>query len=124
MLDTCKITGFADEIHRDLDVQLQVLAELNQKYIELRGAAGVYLRELEVRTRACRVEAVGKYTFKIILTQGLNRQIRRMCKELGYEVTSLKRVRVMNIKLNKLAPGQFREVTGEELEQLYRLAGM
>ncbi len=87
-------------------------------------AAGVYLSELKVRTRACQVEAVGKFTFKIILTQGLNRQIRRMCKELGYQVVSLKRVRVMNIKLNKLAPGQYREVTGEELEQLYRLAGM
>lgn len=87
-------------------------------------AAGVYLPELKVRTRACQVEMVGKFTFKIILTQGLNRQIRRMCKELGYQVVSLKRVRVMNIKLNKLTPGQYREVTGEELEKLYRLAGM
>ncbi len=102
---------------------VKVNKEITEDFLK-QMAAGVYLRELEVRTRACRVEAVGKITFKIILTQGLNRQIRRMCKELGYEVTSLKRVRVMNIKLNKLAPGQFREVTGEELEQLYRLAGM
>ncbi len=102
---------------------VKVNKEITEDFLK-QMAAGVYLRELEVRTRACRVEAVGKFTFKIILTQGLNRQIRRMCKELGYEVTSLKRVRVMNIKLNKLAPGQFREVTGEELEQLYRLAGM
>jgi len=102
---------------------VKVNKEITEDFLK-QMAAGVYLRELKVRTRACQVEAVGKFTFKIILTQGLNRQIRRMCKELGYEVTSLKRVRVMNIKLNKLAPGQFREVTGEELEQLYRLAGM
>lgn len=102
---------------------VKVNKEITEDFLK-QMAAGVYLRELKVRTRACQVEAVGKFTFKIILTQGLNRQIRRMCKELGYEVTSLKRVRVMNIKLNKLAPGQFREVTGEELEQLYRLVGM
>lgn len=102
---------------------VKVNKEVTEDFLQ-QMAAGVYLRELKVKTRACQVEAVGKFTFKIILTQGLNRQIRRMCKEFGYEVTSLKRVRVMNIKLNKLAPGQFREVTGEELEQLYRLAGM
>ena len=102
---------------------VKVNKELTEDFLQ-QMAAGVYLRELRVRTRACQVEAVGKFTFKIILTQGLNRQIRRMCKEFGYEVTSLKRVRVMNITLNKLAPGQFREVTGQELEQLYRLAGM
>ena len=102
---------------------VKVNKELTEDFLQ-QMAAGVYLQELRVRTRACQVEAVGKFTFKIILTQGLNRQIRRMCKEFGYEVTSLKRVRVMNITLNKLAPGQFREVTGQELEQLYRLAGM
>ena len=102
---------------------VKVNKEVTEDFLQ-KMAAGVYLPELKVRTRACKVEAVGKFTFKIILTQGLNRQIRRMCKEMGYEVTSLKRVRVMNIKLNKLTPGQFREVTGEELEKLYRLAGM
>lgn len=86
--------------------------------------AGVYLPELEVTTRPCELEKIGKFTFKIILTQGLNRQIRRMCKELGYQVTQLKRMRIMNIKLEKLQSGKYREIAGAELEELYRLAGM
>ncbi len=86
--------------------------------------AGVYLPELEVTTRPCELEKIGKFTFKIILTQGLNRQIRRMCKELGYQVTQLKRMRIMNIKLEKLQLGKYREIAGAELEELYRLAGM
>ncbi|MDE5892935.1 MAG: 23S rRNA pseudouridine synthase F, partial [Acetatifactor sp.] len=65
-----------------------------------------------------------KYTFQIILTQGLNRQIRRMCKACGYEVKQLKRIRVMNIRLEKLVPGKYREVQGPELKQLYRDAGL
>ncbi len=86
--------------------------------------AGVYLPELEVTTRPCQLEKIGKFTFKIILTQGLNRQIRRMCKELGYQVTQLKRMRIMNIKLEKLQSGKYREIAGAELEELYHLAGM
>lgn len=85
---------------------------------------GVFLKELKAQTRPCRIEKMGKFTFRIVLTQGLNRQIRRMCKTLGYDVTHLKRVRVMNILLDKLTPGKYREVTGEELAQLYRLAGV
>lgn len=87
-------------------------------------AKGVYLKELDRTTRPCAVEQLGKYTFKIILTQGLNRQIRRMCQALGYNVKSLKRVRVMNIMLDKLLPGKYREITGTELDALYRACGM
>lgn len=87
-------------------------------------ASGVYLRELEQTTRPCEIRQTGKYTFRIILTQGLNRQIRRMCRACGYEVTQLKRIRVMNICLDQLAPGKYREVEGEELAQLYRDAGL
>ena len=85
---------------------------------------GVFLKELEVTTRECKIEQVGKFTFNIILTQGVNRQIRRMCKTLGYEVKALKRVRVMNLTLQGLKKGQFEEVSGQELEELYRLAGL
>lgn len=85
---------------------------------------GVFLKELQTTTRSCVTEPVGKYTFRIILTQGLNRQIRRMCKALGYEVKSLKRVRVMNILLGNLAPGKYREVAGAELAQLYEKCGL
>lgn len=85
---------------------------------------GVYLKELQQTTRPCRLEKIGKFTFRIILTQGLNRQIRRMCQEFGYKVTALRRDRVVNIELNGLRSGQFRELQGEELTQLYKLCGM
>lgn len=83
--------------------------------------AGVFLSELNRKTKPCKVSVIGTYTFKIILTQGLNRQIRRMCSELGYKVNALQRTRVANIELGKLRPGTFRRVNGEELEELYRL---
>ena len=67
------------------------------------------------------VRKIGKYTFSIILTQGLNRQIRRMCEALGYEVKDLLRVRVMNIRLGSLKEGEYRELTDEELDELYSL---
>lgn len=79
---------------------------------------GVELKELGVTTRPCKVEAAGAKTFRIILTQGLNRQIRRMCAELGYRVVTLKRVRIMNIHLGKLNTGDFRRATPKELEEL------
>ena len=69
-------------------------------------------------TRPCEVEKVGKYKFRIILTQGLNRQIRRMCQVFGYEVTELKRVRIMNIELGNLKTGAYRKLTEEELKEL------
>lgn len=87
-------------------------------------AKGIYLKELDITTRSCSVSGTGKYTFQIILTQGVNRQIRRMCGALGYQVRSLKRIRIMNINLGRLKYGTYRKVTGEELEQLYRDAGM
>ena len=87
-------------------------------------AKGVYLKDLDITTRECKIEQTGKFTFKIVLTQGVNRQIRRMCKALGYEVRTLKRVRIMNLTLQGLKEGQYEEVTGTELEQLYRLAGL
>ena len=102
---------------------VKVNQEITDTFIE-EMQKGVYLKELETHTRPCQVEKIGKFTFRIILTQGLNRQIRRMCKTLGYEVTHLKRVRVMNVLLGKLVPGKYREVTGTELEELYRSVGM
>lgn len=75
---------------------------------------------LDTVTRPCTVEGINKTTFRIILTQGLNRQIRRMCEYLGYRVVSLKRVRVMNIQLGRLNVGGYRKVTDKELEELRR----
>ena len=72
---------------------------------------------LDTITKNCFVKQLGPKKFKIILTQGLNRQIRRMCEALGYRVQSLKRVRIMNIKLD-VPTGKYREFTKEELFEL------
>lgn len=72
---------------------------------------------LDTVTRKCEVERINDYTFKIILTQGLNRQIRRMCEYLGYNVTALKRTRIMNIRLD-VPVGKWRHLTDDELENL------
>lgn len=88
----------------------------------LRGlAGGVPLVELNTTTRKCHVEKVGKKQFKIILTQGLNRQIRRMCEYFGYRVEKLVRTRIMNIELGDLEVGKYREVTAEEYKKLQSL---
>lgn len=82
---------------------------------------GLYLPELERTTRPCQVTVEGKYTFRIVLTQGLNRQIRRMCEVLGYQVKGLKRVRVVNVELGSLKPGAYRELTESEKKELYQI---
>ena len=74
---------------------------------------------LDTVTRPCKVKQIGKYTFSIILTQGLNRQIRRMCEALGYQVKELIRVRIMNISLGRLKEGEYRKLTDAELNELY-----
>lgn len=80
-------------------------------------AAGVPI--LDTVTRPCQVRKIGKYTFSIVLTQGLNRQIRRMCEALGYQVKDLIRLRIMNIELGNLKEGEYRKLTDEELNCLY-----
>ena len=85
---------------------------------------GVYLEELEKTTRPCEIEQIGEKTLKIILTQGLNRQIRRMCKTQGYQVKSLKRTRVVNIGLGTLKPGEYRELSIGEKAELYNRCGL
>ena len=82
-------------------------------------AEGVFLKELNVQTRPCQVEKEGKFVFRIVLTQGLNRQIRRMCRALGFDAQGIKRVRVANITIGKLKPGNYRLLTAEELDALY-----
>lgn len=100
---------------------VKVKRELTEQFLQ-KMSEGVYLKELERTTRPCKVVKEGKYTFRIVLTQGLNRQIRRMCTALGQEVVALKRIRVLNIDLRGLKNGEYREVTGEELAELYREA--
>lgn len=91
---------------------------ITPEFLEKMGA-GVPI--LDTVTRPCKIRQIGKYKFDIILTQGLNRQIRRMCEYFGYKVTRLERIRVMNITLGNLKPGEYRKVTEKELEELYEL---
>ena len=84
---------------------------------------GVRIRDkekgLDTVTLPCRAWKDGKYTFSIVLTQGLNRQIRRMCEALGYKVTKLLRVRVLNIELGNMKSGEIRRLTKQELKEIY-----
>ncbi len=82
---------------------------------------GMYLKELGVRTMPCQAERTGERQFRIILRQGLNRQIRRMCEAAGCHVERLVRVRVMNIELGDLKPGEYRSVTKEEFARMNEL---
>ncbi|MDP2160237.1 MAG: 23S rRNA pseudouridine(2604) synthase RluF [Flavobacterium sp.] len=75
---------------------------------------------LDTVTRKCKVEQISKFIFKIVLTQGLNRQIRRMCEYLGYEVTALKRIRIINISLD-IPVGRYRDLTAAEITELNQL---
>ena len=85
---------------------------------------GIYLDELEATTRPCEIEQLGPKTIRMVLTQGLNRQIRRMCKAQGYEVSSLKRTRVINVELDSLKPGEHRELSKDEMRSLYQKCGL
>ncbi len=75
---------------------------------------------IDTITRKCKINKVSTNTFKIVLTQGINRQIRRMCKYFGYNVVTLKRIRIMNITLGKLPIGRYRELSKEEVSELKR----
>ncbi len=107
--------------YHEKEYVVKVNKAITEEFVD-RMSQGIFIKELETATRPCKVTKEGTYTFRIILTQGLNRQIRRMCECLGYKVESLKRVRVMNITLGTLKPGEYRRITGEELEELYCLA--
>ena len=96
---------------------VSVNKKINADFIE-KMSSGVPI--LDTVTRPCTVEKIDDKTFKIILTQGLNRQIRRMCETLGYKVMTLKRIRIMNINLGKLKLGTYRNVTDSELDTLLK----
>ena len=96
---------------------VQVDKPLTKVFLE-KMASGVPI--LDTVTRPCKIKAVDKCTFTIILTQGLNRQIRRMCEALGYKVIKLKRLRIMNITLGNLPEGHYRNVTEAEVNKLIK----
>lgn len=96
---------------------VEVNKDIDDEFVK-NMSKGVYLEELERTTLPCRVYKDGKRKFRIILTQGLNRQIRRMCDNLGYRVVDLKRIRIMNIVLGDLKEGSYRNVTDKEYSKL------
>lgn len=91
---------------------------INEEFVQRMGNG---IRILGQVTKKCYVKKEGNNTFRIILTQGLNRQIRRMCEALGYEVVKLKRIRIMNINLGDLRIGEWRDLTYKELKGLNNL---
>lgn len=96
---------------------------VTEEFLRKMGS-GVHLEELDRTTRPCSVKKTGQDSFDIILTEGMNRQIRRMCAALGYEVLRLRRIRVMNIRLGSLRSGAYRSLTPEEVQQLKQKCGM
>lgn len=94
----------------------------DEKFLRLMSK-GVYLEELGKKTRPCMVKPVSEKTFNIILTEGLNREIRRMCEALGYRVSDLCRIRIMNLKLDGIKEGEYRDITEAEKKELEREIG-
>ncbi len=103
--------------HHEKEYLVTVGKPITSKFLE-QMANGIPI--LDTVTRKCEIEEVSKYQFKIILTQGLNRQIRRMCEYLDYRVKKLKRIRIMNVKLD-VPVGKWRDLTPEELTEINRL---
>ena len=103
------------EVHVDREIGDDQLKKL---------AGGLYLAELNKKTAPCRVVRTGQRSFRIVLTQGLNRQIRRMCLSLGLRVTALRRVRIMSVGLSGLKEGEWRVLTRKEQNALRREAGL
>ena len=105
--------------HHEKEYEVLVDKDIDDSFIG-KMSAGVYIEELGVKTRPCKVKKTGKRSFDIILTQGLNRQIRRMCEKLGFNVTKLKRTRVMTVKLSdyNLEPGKYVALSKAETEKL------
>ncbi|MBR1471546.1 MAG: rRNA pseudouridine synthase [Lachnospiraceae bacterium] len=85
---------------------------------------GVYLPDLKRKTKPCRIEKISRYVVRMVLTEGLNRQIRRMWAQENFRIRALKRTRVLNITLGNLQPGEYCELTAAEMRKLYQAAGL
>ena len=107
-------------LDKDSEGLLLMTNEITPEFLK-KMASGVPI--LDTVTRPCRIRKTGERSFTIILTQGLNRQIRRMCEALGYRVTKLKRVRIMNVHLKDLKTGEYRPLTEKELAELKKQIG-
>lgn len=103
--------------YKEKEYIVTVDKQITEEFIK-KMSSGVKI--LDTVTRPCKVTKISNNTFNIILTQGLNRQIRRMCKALGYNVQKLKRIRIMNIKLGNLKKGKYRQVSEKEITELFQ----
>ena len=113
--------------HHEKEYLVRVNKPVTDAFLQ-KMASGVRIRKVEkgevlldTMTRPCEVEKLGKCSFRIVLTQGLNRQIRRMCETLGYHVEHLKRIRVLNIELKGMKPGTWRKISEREMAELQEL---
>ncbi|MFE3576556.1 23S rRNA pseudouridine(2604) synthase RluF [Lysinibacillus sp. NPDC059133] len=106
------------ENHHEKEYIVQVDKPITEQFIKKMGT-GVDI--LDTTTLPCYVEKISDKVFKVVLEQGLNRQIRRMCSALGYSVKRLQRIRIMNIKLGNLKVGQWRDLTDKERTELFKL---
>ena len=104
----------AENAH-DKEYVVTVNQPVSERFIDRMGRGVPILGTI---TKECKVEVVSKFVFKIVLTQGLNRQIRRMCEYLGYEVVKLKRTRIMSVSLDQLRPGQWRNLNYREMQEI------
>ena len=108
--------------HHEKEYIVEVNKNIDEAFSQAMSS-GVYIKELKVKTRKCYIEKISEKSFKIILTQGLNRQIRRMCESLGFKVLRLRRIRIVNITLGKLKTGEYRKLSTTELDTLDSLIG-
>ena len=112
-----------EQMRRGVPIEIEVRRP-GRRRLDASGsgkAAGIRSLRQTIVTRPCRIERTGARSFRIVLTQGLNRQIRKMCESCGYIVRKLTRVRVMNIRLGDLKPGRWRHVSEEEIRELEKL---
>jgi len=102
------------------EYEVSVDHSFDQTFIDQMSRGVVILKRL---TKPCKIERLGPTRFRIILTEGRNRQIRRMCQVLGYRVLTLHRIRIIHITLDGVVPGEWKPLTGEERDQLFRAVG-
>jgi len=102
---------------------VKVNREITDDFLS-RMSQGIYLKDLDLTTRSCKIWKKDRFAFHIILTQGINRQVRRMCEACGYRVQRLKRTRVMHVELGDLKPGEYRELGEEDVKRLIKESGI
>ena len=111
------------DLHHEKEYIVGINKPVTEEFLETMRN-GIFLKELNKTTAKCKVEKLSDKTFKIVLIQGMNRQIRRMCEFCGCKVTKLKRVRIMNVLLGNLLPGQYRNLTRAEYDELMKELGL